>query len=64
MVGRRDDERRGLIWFAQTQVKATTRRKQADAMMRDVGGGTADLSLVWQAGQIGVGSNICNNKYI
>ena len=42
MVGRRDDERRGLIWFAQTQVKAKTRRKQADAMMRDVGGGTAD----------------------
>ena len=42
MMDRGNDERCGLIWFAQTQVKATTRRKQADAMMRDVGGGTAD----------------------
>ena len=67
MVGRRDDERRGLIWFAQTQVKANIRRKQA-MMGRHIderrGWRNRRLNPVWQAGQIDVGSNIYNNKYI
>ena len=65
MVGRRDDERRGLIWFAQTNTSHGNDKEEAGRRNDERRGWrNRRLNPVWQAGQIGVGSNICNNKYI